>query len=326
MDYLSGWCKSKRRLDGYTVIITGCNTGIGKETTLDLYKRGAKIIMACRNTDKAEEAKADIIKKCESETETGSLVIEKLDLSSLNSVRECAFRILAKEDKINILINNAGIMMIPKGRTEDGFETQIGTNHFGHAMFTFLLLPRIIKSAPRPARIVNVASLAHFVSNVNVNDINLDQTWYGSVKAYGRSKSANILFARAIHLKLRERNINDVNTYSLHPGVVRTELGRNFFRGLIFGATWVFNNIISVFIKSPQCGAQTTIYCAIDEECANESGLYYSDCSKARRSSQCRNDSEALKLWDMTIEKLNLQKYDPLGDVDPTEDIFIQKV
>lgn len=119
---------------------------------------GARVILACRDLAKTEKAKEDILKQT-NEDHKGSVAIEKLDLGSLQSVRDCATRILAKEGKIHILINNAGIMMAPRGTTEDGYEIHIGTNHFGHALFTLLLLPRILESAP--ARIVTVASLAH---------------------------------------------------------------------------------------------------------------------------------------------------------------------
>ncbi|XP_045761447.1 retinol dehydrogenase 11-like isoform X4 [Maniola jurtina] len=304
MDYLSSWCKSTKTLDGYTVVLTGGSTGIGKETALDLYKRGARVILACRDMAKTEKAKEDILKETNDEHK-GSIAIEKLDLSSLQSVRECASRILATEAKIDILINNAGIMMAPKGMTEDGYEIHIGTNHFGHALLTLLLLPRIIESAP--ARIVTVASFAHILSNLDIDDINIEKTFYLPMKAYSRSKAANIMFSRALHIKLRENNIQNVNTYSLHPGTVSTEAVRHLDKSLFSGATWIVNNVISWFIRSPRSGAQTTIYCAIDDACANESGLYYDNCGVSRTYWQCSDDAAALKLWHLTLEKLDLQ-------------------
>lgn len=117
------------------------------------------MIMACRDTKKAEAAASDIREQCKNEPNTGQILVTQLDLSSLNSVRNCAKNLLQSEDRINLLINNAGVMMPPKGQTEDGFETQFGTNHLGHFLLTMLLLPKIIKSTP--ARIVNVSSLAH---------------------------------------------------------------------------------------------------------------------------------------------------------------------
>lgn len=180
--FCSPKCTSTARLDGKTAIITGCNSGIGKHTAFDFCKRGesiiwdfcafrflivkflgCRVIMACRNTEKAEEAKNDILKQImnevEKEEKIGVLEIRELDLSSLTSVRKCAQEILDQEPRIDLLINNAGIMMCPQGETEDGYEKQFATNHLGHFLFTLLLLPRILSSAP--ARIVNVSSSGH---------------------------------------------------------------------------------------------------------------------------------------------------------------------
>lgn len=177
-------CTSTVRLDGKTVIITGCNTGIGKPTAKDLCRRGklyfyftrglqkiskkkkilfsgCRVIMACRNIEKGEEAKNEILKELENEDKIGVLIVKELDLSSLKSVRKCAEEILKEEPRIDILINNAGIFCPPHGVTEDGYELQLATNHLGHFLFTLLLLPKIIRSAP--ARIVNVSSHAHSV-------------------------------------------------------------------------------------------------------------------------------------------------------------------
>merc|ERR1711910_133008 len=129
-----GWCSSKARLDGKTVVITGCNTGIGKITAMDLSKRGAKVVMLCRDTAKANLAAQEI----KAETK-GDVTVERMDLSSLNSVRDCVERLNKSLKKIDILINNAGVMMCPLSRTEEGFEMQIGTNHFGHFYLTNLL-------------------------------------------------------------------------------------------------------------------------------------------------------------------------------------------
>ncbi|KAG6455574.1 hypothetical protein O3G_MSEX009263 [Manduca sexta] len=205
MDYISGWCKSQRRLDGYTVIITGSNGGIGKATASDLYSRGARVIMACRNIEKAEKAKKEIIKENVCKAQMGSLAIEYLDLCSLKSIRSCANRILEKEPNINILINNAGVMMCPESKTEDGFEKQFGSNHLGHAYLTLLLLPRLIKSAP--SRIIFVSSLLHCIYTENFDDINYEGSSYSSLFAYACSKTANIVFAKALAMKLKVRKI-----------------------------------------------------------------------------------------------------------------------
>lgn len=153
--FAGGVCHSKARLDGKTVIITGANTGIGKETALDLAKRGARVILACRDLNKSLQAADEIRKK----TGNGNVFVKLLDLASLESVRQFAKEINAQEDRIDILINNAGIMACPKWKTKDGFETQFGVNHLGHFLLTNLLLDKIKQTGK--ARIVNVSSLAH---------------------------------------------------------------------------------------------------------------------------------------------------------------------
>ena len=143
------------KLNGKTVIITGSNTGIGKETALDLAKRGARVILACRDTQKANQAANEIRKK----SGNGNVLVEQLDLASLESVRNFSAKINRQEERIDILINNAGIMACPKWKTKDGFEMQFGVNHIGHFLLTNLLLDKIKSSGP--SRIVNVSSRAH---------------------------------------------------------------------------------------------------------------------------------------------------------------------
>ncbi|XP_059049196.1 retinol dehydrogenase 13-like [Achroia grisella] len=309
MPLFSGRCLSAAKLVGKTVVITGCNTGIGKETVLDFYKRGARVIMACRNLEKAEEAKNDIEIKCKNISDTGKLVVVKCDLTSLKSVRECAQTILDSEQQINILVNNAGVMMCPKGTTEDGFEIQFGTNHLAHFLLTMLLLPRIINS--KPARIVTVSSRGHTRGGISFEDPNYKSRPYKSLDAYAQSKLANILFSKELASKLKEHNIEGVNTYSLHPGVIKTELGRHLNDTLFPGARAIFGLFFTPFTKSIELGAQTTIYCSVDEKCANETGLYYSDCVPIKPSQEALNTENAKKLWDLSVDLVGLGDYNP---------------
>lgn len=309
----NGKCKSKARLQNKTVIITGANTGIGKYTALDLYKRGARVILACRDIKKAELAVEFINQECTSLTadQLGELKVVHLDLSSLSSVRKCAEQILKEENHVHILINNAGVMMCPRTLTEDGYELQFATNHLGHFLFTMLLLPRILRSAP--ARIVNVASTAHVTGNsMSFDDINLEKS-YSSLRAYGRSKLANILFTRELAKKLKGTN---VTCYSLHPGVVDTELSRHFDQTVFPGMKWFYQNCGKIFMKTPEQGAQTTLYCAVDETLANESGEYYDDCQKVTPSQLAQNDELAKELWDVSVEMVKLGSYNPFGKED----------
>ncbi|XP_050665891.1 retinol dehydrogenase 13-like [Leptidea sinapis] len=314
MPFFSGRCYSTVKLIGKTAVITGCNTGIGKETALDFYKRGARVIMACRNLEKAEEAKSDIEKACIELPEKGNLVLQHCDLSSLKSVREFCQKILDTEPQVNILVNNAGIMMCPKGETEDGFEIQFGTNHLAHFLLTMLLLPRIIRS--KPARIVTVSSRAHIRYNIKLDDLNFKQRPYNAAEAYSQSKLANVLFSNELARKLKEHNIEDVNTYSLHPGVIKTELGRHLNESLFRGARTLLGLVLGPFMKSPELGAQTTIYCAVDEKCSNETGLYYSDCQVTSPSHKALNEETAQKLWEKSMELVGLIDYNPFTTKD----------
>ncbi|XP_049887152.1 retinol dehydrogenase 14-like isoform X2 [Pectinophora gossypiella] len=271
--------------------------------------------MACRSMERAEEAKSEIEKRCKDFPDTGNLVLEKLDLNSLSSVRDFAQKIIDTEPQVNILVNNAGVMMCPKGETEDGFEIQIGTNHLAHFLLTLLLLPRIRSS--KPARIVTVSSRAHIRGTVNFEDINFKQRPYSAAEAYKQSKLANILFSKELALKLKEHNIDGVNTYSLHPGVIKTELGRHLNNSLFWGARPIIGFLLSPVMKSPELGAQTTIYCALDEKCANETGLYYSDCVVANPSQRAQDESLAKKLWELSAKLVGLGDYNPFTAPDP---------
>jgi len=289
-------CRSDARLDGKIVVITGANTGIGKVCALDMSKRGAKVVILCRNTERGEAAAEEIRKQTE-----GPVIVHKLDLASLASVRECAEQLGNSLERIDVLLNNAGVMACPESKTEDGFEMQIGTNHFGHFLLTNLLMPLLKKAAPG-ARIVNVSSLAHKMAEMNFDDLNFEKTPYSPSQAYQQSKLANILFTREL---ARKGEGSGVNAYALHPGAINTELTRhlptiNPFMPCIL---WV----MSFFLKTPEQGAQTSIYCCVDERLAEESGKYYSDCREATPSSQARSDEDAKRLWEISekLTKLN---------------------
>lgn len=285
-----GKCKSTARLDGKTVVITGCNTGIGKIAAIDLSKRGAKIVMLCRSVDKAEAAADDIRKATE-----GEVVVHKMDLASLESISNCADQLGNSLDKIDILINNAGVMMCPDLKTEDGFEMQIGTNHFGHFYLTNLLMPLMKKAGPG-ARIVNISSLAHESGSMQWDDINFEKTPYSATEAYRQSKLANILFTKEL---ARRGEGSGVTAYSLHPGVVATELWR--YSGVTFGCVGsCIMGCIRPLFKTPENGAQTTIFCAVDESIADHSGRYYSDCKEKRPRPQAENMEDAKRLWDLS--------------------------
>ncbi|XP_070827875.1 retinol dehydrogenase 12-like [Chaetodon trifascialis] len=290
-----GVCHSKAKLDGKTVLITGGNTGIGKETAVDLAKRGARVILACRDLDRANKAAEDVRKR----SGNGNIIVKKLDLASLQSVRQLAKEVLASEERLDILINNAGVMSCPKWQTEDGFEMQFGVNHLGHFLLTNCLLDLMKKSSP--SRIVNVSSLAHERGQIYFDDIHQEKD-YSPWKSYRQSKLANVLFTRELAHRLQGTG---VTTYSLHPGVIRTELGRHFWPMLPLWKRLLYAPIM-FFVKSPTQGAQTTIYCAVEESLQNESGLYYSDCAPKTAAPQGLDDEAAKKLWNLSASMVGL--------------------
>ncbi|CAN9499290.1 unnamed protein product [Ophioblennius macclurei] len=290
-----GVCRSKARLDGKTVLITGGNTGIGKETAVDLARRGARVILACRDMDRATKAAEDVKKRSGND----NVVVKMLDLASLQSVRDMAKDILASEERLDILINNAGVMSCPQWKTEEGFEMQFGVNHLGHFLLTNCLLDLLKKSAP--SRIVNVSSLAHERGQIDFDDINQEKD-YKPRKSYSQSKLANVLFTRELAKKLQGTG---VTTYSLHPGVIRTELGRHFWPTIPLWRRVVFTPLVYL-IKTPTEGAQTTIYCAVEESLKDESGLYYSDCAPKTAAPQALDDEAAKKLWDLSASMVGL--------------------
>ncbi|XP_042570199.1 retinol dehydrogenase 12-like [Cyprinus carpio] len=286
-----GQWSSSVRLDDKTVIITGANTGIGKETVRDLAKRGARVIMACRDLEKAEEARKELME----DSRNQNIVANKLDLSDTKSIRAFAELINKEEKQVNILINNAGIMMCPYSKTADGFEMQFGVNHLGHFLLTYLLLDLLKKSAP--SRIINVASVAHTWGSIHLDDINSEKG-YSPRRAYGQSKLANILCTRSLAKRLQG---SGVTVYSLHPGVVQSELFRNLSKPVQIAV-----KVFSPFTKTTIQGAQTTIYCAVEPKLDNESGGYYSDCAPALCSREALDDEMAQKLWELSCQMLGI--------------------
>eukprot|EP00731_Ephydatia_muelleri_P018055 Em0011g95a len=293
-----GVCYSRAKLDGKTVIVTGANTGIGKETAVDLARRGARVILACRSAEKGEEAVVEV----RARSGNDKVVFRRLDLASLESVRQFASSILEEEPTIDILINNAGVMACPYSKTEDGFEMQFGVNHLAHFLLTNLLLDRL-KEAPT-ARIVTVSSTAHRrAKGINFDDLNSEKS-YSPFLAYGQSKLANILFTRSLAKRLAGTS---VIANCLHPGVIRTELGRHFFSGIKKMAWFFLMPIALLVMKSPMEGAQTTIYCAVDEAVEGVSGKYFKDCKvTAPLTKAAVDDDMAERLWKVSAELVGL--------------------
>ncbi|XP_017108085.2 retinol dehydrogenase 13 isoform X1 [Drosophila bipectinata] len=272
---------------GKVIIVTGANTGIGKETVRELARRNATVYMACRNLKKCEEARQEIVL----ETKNPHVYCRECDLASQESIRNFVAAYKREQTKLHILINNAGVMRCPRSLTTDGIELQLGVNHMGHFLLTTQLLDMLKKSAP--SRVVNVSSLAHTRGEINTGDLNSDKS-YDEGKAYAQSKLANVLFTRELARRLEGTGVT-VN--ALHPGVVDTEIIRhmaffnNFFAGLFV------KPLFWPFVKTPKNGAQTTLYVALDPELNKVSGQYFSDC-KIKEMAPAAFDVQTAKwLW-----------------------------
>src|SRR5579862_6858090 len=205
-------------LHGKRILVTGVSAGIGVETARALASHGAHVTGAARDLEKAETATAQVRK--DAAANGGSFDLVALDLASLKSVRACADELLARGEAFDVVIANAGVMATPFGHTMDGFETQFGTNHLGH----FVLTNRVAPLLRAGGRLINLASAGHRFANVDLADPNFERTPYDPWVAYGRSKTANILFAVAFDVRHRDRGIRAA---AVHPGGIRTELGRH---------------------------------------------------------------------------------------------------
>lgn len=205
---------------GKTIIITGASSGLGKEATKVLAQKQAHVIMAVRNTAKAEKVKAEILQT----VPTANLEIRSLDLSSLSSVKTFSEEILAEQKSLDTLINNAGIMMCPYSQTEDGFEIQMGTNHLGHFALTGHLMPLLKRT--RGARVVVTSSIAHKTGDINFEDLNWESRKYNTNKAYSDSKLANLYFTYELVDRLKADEAAPL-VICAHPGWTKTELDRH---------------------------------------------------------------------------------------------------
>jgi NAD(P)-dependent dehydrogenase (short-subunit alcohol dehydrogenase family) len=275
------------------VIITGANTGIGKENAIDHAKRGGKIYIACRDVTRGEDALVEIRKVSGSD----NVHFLQLDLASLESIRDFTKKFHELESQLHILICNAGVMACPESKTKDGFEMQIGTNHLGHFLLTHLLLDLLKASAP--SRVVVVSSEGHKISNIVKEDL-MSEKPYGKWKAYGRSKLANILFARELSKKLTDTGVT-VN--SCHPGAVQTELGRHMNENL---RRFFIKPFIAPFFKTAWQGAQTQIRLAVDPDLSEVTGKYFSDCKEKTPSRAAQDDEMAAWLYEKSIELVKL--------------------
>jgi NAD(P)-dependent dehydrogenase (short-subunit alcohol dehydrogenase family) len=264
-------------LAGKRVLVTGASAGLGVETCRTLAAHGATVVGAARDLDKAQRATETVRKDA---AHGGSLELVELDLASLKSVRACADALVKAGKPFDVVICNAGVMATPKGKTSDGFETQFGTNHIGH----FVLVNRIASLMKKGSRLVNLSSAGHRFSDVDLNDPNFEHTPYTEFGAYGRSKTANVLFA--VEFDRRHRG-EGVRAAAVHPGGILTELGRHMTTEL---RDQMLKNIEEANRASgapplkwktiPQ-GAATTVWSGFVASAQDVGGKYCEDCHVA---------------------------------------------
>ncbi len=266
---------SGMNLRGKRILVTGVSAGLGVETARALAAHGAEVVGAARDLNKAKTATEQVQK--DAAAHGGSFELIELDLANLKSVRACADNLLAKGEKIDAVIANAGVMATPFGHTADGFETQFGTNHLGH----FVLVNRIASLIRDGGRLINLSSSGHRFSNVDLDDPNFAHTPYEPFVAYGRSKTANILFAVAFDKRHRGRG---VRAAAVHPGGIQTELGRYMDRGHLQEMVEQMNQQLAAEGKPPfqfktvPQGAATSVWAAVVAPADEIGGRYCENC------------------------------------------------
>lgn len=278
-------------MKGKTVVITGGNSGIGFSTAEQLATQGASLILGCRNPEKASAAVEELRRN------TGNEAIQafSLDLASLSSVRAFAEEVQTATPYLDVLINNAGLMVDSFKTTQDGFEYQIGVNHLGHFLLTQCLLPSLI-AAPE-ARVVTVASAIHTSGKINFEQFRTPPESYSAMAYYAQSKLANVLFAREL-----ARRYPKLYSYSLHPGVVGTDFGAKS-GSRMFSFLW---NMMKPFVVKPDRGARTSVFLASNPEPPEPNGGYFNEkVQPAKAAAQANDDQLAHKLWEQSERLVN---------------------
>lgn len=281
---------------GRTAIVTGANTGIGLEIARGLARKGARVLLACRDADKANEAIEDI----RSGPERADLAFLHLDLANIASVRQAAEE-ASHEERIDLLIDNAGVMMPPLSTATAGCELQFAVNHLGHFAFTSLLLHKLAQDGG--GRVVVQSSLAHRGAGIDFDNLDAAKA-YSKTQFYGQSKLANLLFAKELDRRLRASG-SSVSAIACHPGIAQTELTRHL--GMLGG---VFGSLVGVVLNSAADGALPALQAATDPDA--EGGEYYGPygfremsgkrSGRAVASTKARDEALARKLWDRSVE------------------------
>jgi NAD(P)-dependent dehydrogenase (short-subunit alcohol dehydrogenase family) len=301
------------KLSDKVMIITGCTAGLGIETARALHATGAKLFLTVRNMEKGEAVVQDILK-----TSQGKGIIELIlmDLSNLSSVKSAAAGFLSRSDKLNLLINNAGLSLLPETKTADGFEMVMGTNHFGHFLFFQLLKSTLLKSSTSSfqSRVVNISSSGHRISPIRFHDMDFTKEGYNRWAAYAQSKTADIYMANTIE---RHYGAKGLHGFSLHPGTIfSTEQLRHATEEdyAVLGGSEAFWNVE----KTVAQGAATSVWAAVATHLEGKGSVYLSDVGEAKPATETElvggpgygphaYDEEAEeKLWDLSYIAVGL--------------------
>jgi NAD(P)-dependent dehydrogenase (short-subunit alcohol dehydrogenase family) len=273
-------------MDGKTCIVTGASSGIGHETAVALARAGARVAIVCRTADKGERALTEIRQRS-----GGDVALFVADFGSQRAVRALAVRLAAALPRVDVLVNNAGLIMDERVLTEDGLETTFAVNHVGYFLLARLLEPKLIASAP--ARIVNVASRAHRSGTIRFDDL-MGARSYDGWRAYAQSKLANIAFTYELARRLAGTG---VTANCLHPGVVASNFGNAGPALIRLGV-----RLGRPFLKSPERGAETSVYLAAAPELEGVTGKYFVNRREARSSDESHNLAVATRLWKVSEE------------------------
>ncbi len=272
------------------ILITGGNAGIGKETAVALARKGAKVIIACRDLEKAKQAVSEI----KSITKSQEVRALHCDLANLDSVRTAIQNYKERFGRLDILINNAGLITDKLQFTKDGFEMQIGVNHLGHFLLTTELMD-ILHRSEEP-RIINVSSHAHYKGKINFDSFRGEQgpKSYSAMQAYRQSKLANVLFTKEL-----ARRYSFCYSHSLHPGVVSTAIAEKNDNGILWRGMW---KVFKPLFLSPTNGAKTTVYLASSPEALKTNGKYFCKQKEKAPAKLAEDEALAKKLWDVSTQ------------------------
>ncbi|MYA60087.1 MAG: SDR family NAD(P)-dependent oxidoreductase [Chloroflexi bacterium] len=285
-------------LAGRTAVVTGANSGVGFETAVELARRGATTILACRSVPRGERA----ISKIHALIPSADARLMALDLADLSSIDQFAENLCVDHDHLSLLVNNAGIMATPHRETVDGFELQIGTNHLGPFALTAKLMPALLNASA--ARVVNVSSIAHRDETIDTQALNPDPNGYNRWRAYGRSKLANLLFTYELQRRLESASIEHVAAIAAHPGVSKTNIAQGY--GIV---AQIFMPFVGLFLQSAKMGALPTLRAATDPS-AKGAQYYGPDGPKERRgypvivssTPESHDENVARLLWERSEE------------------------